>query len=353
MVNAPKLRRLFSRHLYFLLASAVVAVFAVIPARQGRAAFLLNRSITISSARASLVVTHTFDFTPQTAGNIGSIVLEYCDSPVFDYPCSAPPGLDLTGASLSSQTGDGGFSISGASTANKIVLTRPPSPTFGNPDQYVFSNVTNPSQADHVFFVRLSTYPTNDASGPLTDNGAVGFAIVSPFNVGANVPPFLRLCVGITVTFDCSSASGTSLNLGTLTSAAAHAGQSEYSGGTNSPDGYSVFALGTTMTSGNNSITANSSASPSFPGNSQFGINLRANSNPSVGADPSGPGSASPTPGYNQPNLFKFQPGDLISSDTLPSNFRKMTVSYLANIPAGQPGGVYSTTITYTAVATF
>src|SRR5204862_7798880 len=99
-------------------------------------------------------------------------------------------------------------------------------------------------------FVRLSNYATAAASGSFSDNGAVAFAIVSPFNVGASVPPFLRLCVGISVSADCSSSTGTSLNLGFLTPTAVGAGQSQFAGGTNSISGYTVFALGTTMTSG-------------------------------------------------------------------------------------------------------
>jgi hypothetical protein len=338
----------------FLLITLGALAFALAPIRSSDAAFLNNRNLKISSGQASVVASHAFNLTPSTAGNIGSLVFEYCDSPVYAYPCSAPPGLDLTGSILTSQSGNTGFSIdNGASTANKVVLTRGPSAANLIASQYVFSNVTNPSLADHVYFVRLSSYATADASGPLTDNGAVAFATVSPFNVGADVPPFLRLCVGITVSSDCSSSSGTSLNLGDLSSTSANAGQSQFAGGTNSISGYSVFALGTTMTSGNNSIAANNSATPSFPGNPQFGINLRANSNPAVGQNPTGAGTAAPAPGYNQANFFKFHAGDLITTDSQPSDFNTMTVSYLVNVPSSQPGGIYSTTVTYLAVATF
>jgi hypothetical protein len=281
--------------------------------------------------------------------------MEYCEnSPVYAYPCNSPPGLDVTGSTLSSQSGNIGFSIDGgATTANKIVLTRVPSAAVLTDSKYSFTGITNPSVADHVNFVRLSTYATADASGPSTDHGAVAFAIVSPFNIGANVPPFMQLCVGITVTANCSSTSGDSLNLGNFSTAQAKSGQSQFAAGTNSVDGYSVFILGTTMTSGNNTIAALSTPTPSFPGNSQFGINLRANTNPSVGQNPSGPGTASPAPTYNTSNFFKFHSGDIIASDSLASDYRRMTVSYLVNISPGQAGGVYSSTFTYLATATF
>jgi hypothetical protein len=107
------------------------------------------------------------------------------------------------------------------------------------------------------------------------------------------------------------------------------------------------------MTSGNNTITALSSPTPSLPGISQFGINLRDNSSPQVGEEPAGPGTAAPAPDYNIPNFFTFRPGDTIASSSLSTEFNRLTVSYVANVSADQPVGVYSTTITYLAVAQF
>src|SRR3954466_152691 len=115
-------------NLQFVALSSLLALAnLLLPFKVTHADPLASRSIQISSAQPSVIATHTFELSPVTAGNLGSIVFEYCDSPVFAYPCNAPPGLDLTSAVLSSQTGNGGFSIdNGSSAANKLVLTRSP-----------------------------------------------------------------------------------------------------------------------------------------------------------------------------------------------------------------------------------
>jgi len=342
------------RRLGVVLATVLAIVTVFLPLRQAAAAQLTNRSVSVSSASPSVSASHNFQFTYVSISNIGSIVFEYCDSPVFAYPCNAPVGLDVSGATIASQSGNVGFSVDNANTtANRLVLTRPALPALAASSQYSFGNIINPSQPNVTTYIRLTTYASTDGSGAYTDYGAVAFATISPFNVASAVPPFLQLCVGISVSIDCAAASGDQVNLGTLSPLAARAGQSQLSGGTNSINGYAVYILGSTLTSGNDTIPALSSPTPSCPGNSQFGINLRANTNPAVGSDPAGPGSTAPTANYNLPNLFMLNSGDAIVTDNLPSDYKRMTVSYMANINNSQPPGVYNTTFTYVAIAQF
>ncbi|MBX4197577.1 hypothetical protein KW801_03435 [Candidatus Saccharibacteria bacterium] len=147
--------------------------------------------------------------------------------------------------------------------------------------------------------------------------------------------------------------SGDSIDLGTLSSSQARFGQSQFATATNDPNGYIIFADGTTMTSGNHIIPSLSNPTPSFPGTGQFGINLRANLIPAVGQDPIGLGTAAPTANYDIPNRFLFVPGDSITTASLPSNYNRMTVSYLVNIPSQQTPGVYVTTVDYIATVQF
>jgi hypothetical protein len=107
------------------------------------------------------------------------------------------------------------------------------------------------------------------------------------------------------------------------------------------------------MTSGNDTIAALSLPTSSRAGTSQFGINLRANAVPGVGADSTGSGVIAPTNNYNIPNQFKFQSGDVIASSPGPSNFKTLTVSYIVNISPNQAIGIYDTTITYICTASF
>jgi hypothetical protein len=141
--------------------------------------------------------------------------------------------------------------------------------------------------------------------------------------------------------------------MGILSSNSANKGQSQYAVATNDPTGYNVFATGTTMTSGNNLIPSLTLPTASLPGTGQFGINLRANLIPVVGQDPVGFGTGLPSANYNIPNRYLFNDGDNISSSSLPSDYNRMTVSYLVNVPKAQPPGIYSTTLTYVATVHF
>jgi hypothetical protein len=309
----------------------------------------------VTSAVASEVATHSFYFNMPSTVKIVTIVFENCsNSPLIYFACNVPAGMDANSAVLSSQTGNVGFSIDSAdTTANKIVLTRPSAPGVAIPNTYIFDNITNPSTPGENEYIRIASYASTDGSGPRVDLGATAYSIVSKFEIGAYVPPFLKFCVGVTVAPDCSSQTGDSLDLGILTSNAARAGQTQFSTATNDPNGYVIFALGTTMTSGNNTIPSIGSLAASFPGNGQFGINLRANLIPAVGQDPIGIGTGTPTANYNVPNRFYYNSGDSITLSSLPSDYNRMTVSYIANIPSNQPVGLYSTTLTYVATVQF
>jgi hypothetical protein len=344
---------LLTRLSVFLLVSLILA--GVVFNAPAAADILTQRSVTLSSATPSAVTSHNFQFTVPSTANIGSLVFEYCsNSPLFVFACTPPAGLNVSSANLVSQSGNAGFSLDNAeTTANKIVLSRPSSAGAMIPSGYLFDNITNPSSAGQTIYVRLSTYPTLNGSGSYTDNGAVAFANESIFNVGAYVPPFLKLCVGITVAPDCSAFTGDSIDLGDLSSTQARAGQSQFATATNDPSGYVIFALGTTMTSGNNTIPALSGPAPSFPGTGQFGINLRANLIPAIGQDPVGFGTGVPAANYNIPNQFVYNDGDTIASSPLTTDYNRMTVSYVVNVPNKQAAGIYATTITYVATVSF
>lgn len=336
-----------------LLVSVTVGV-VLIGRGQTSANTLFNRSVAISSSQPSAVTTEVFKFDTPTTAVIGSLVFEYCsNSPLLDLPCTPPTGLDVSAANLASQLGNTGFNIDSAdSTVNKIVLTRTAAPGIITSNTYSFNNITNPS-AVGTAFVRLSTHAATDGSGADEDSGGVAFAIQNAFNIGAYVPPFLQMCVGITVAPDCSSTSGDSIDLGVLSSVRANYAQSQFAVATNDENGYSVYSIGTTMTSGNNTIAALDTPTASFPGTPQFGINLRSNLIPPIGQNPVGVGTGTPAANYNLPNRFTYIDGDAIASSPLTTNYNRMTVSYLVNVPSNQPAGIYATTITYTAVMSF
>jgi hypothetical protein len=340
---------------YAFIASSLIVLLIIFNLPTAHAQELTNRHILVLSAVPSAVTTHNFKFDIASASNLGSIVFEYCEnSPVFSYTCDAPVGMDASSTNITAQSGNTGFSIDGVNTtSNKIVITRISAAASPGVSQYSFGNITNPSNAPHVVFVRISTFASVDGSGASTDVGAVAFAINSPLNVDAYIPPFLTFCTGVTVATNCSSTNGDSIDMGILSTSHSNSTSSQFSTATNDPSGYVVYVLGNTMTSGNNIIPALPAPVPSVAGSSQFGINLRGNTSPAVGQDRVGAGTGLPTINYSFPNFFAFVDGDAIASSVLSSDYTRMTVSYLVNASGSQAPGIYSTTLTYMATVQF
>lgn len=315
---------------------------------------LSERSLSVSSAVPLASVSDDFKFNLASTTTLGSIKFLYCsNSPLLNDSCSAPAGLNLSNASLSYQSGNQGFSTAPTITSNSIIISRVPAPALSVKSEYIFTNVINPSTANQTVYVRITTYASSDASGSYSDNGSVAFALTSPFEVGAYVAPFLNLCADVTVASNCAYESGENINLGDLSSHKSAGATSQIAASTNSPSGYALYILGSTMTSGNNIISPNVNASPSQVGVNQFGLNLRKNSQPNEGSDPSGKGSASPTFNYDQPNLYTFNDGDEIAGSNLPTDFNLFTASYVVNVSPAQPPGYYATSLTFLAAAQF
>ncbi len=317
---------------------------------------MTSRSVNISSAVPSSTVNNLFTFVIPSVSAIGSLSFEYCDnSPLAGTACTAPAGFNALGASITGQTLNTGFSFDGANTtANRIVLTRPSAPAIVGTSTYTFNGIVNPSSSNQTVFVRVASHASIDGTGARVDEGSVAFSTTqAAFIVGVFVPPYLSFCTGQTVSIDCSSIAGALVSFGELSSSSATAVTTQMSAATNDFSGYNIFISGQTLTSGNNEISALSAQTASLIGTPQFGLNMRSNSSPSVGADPDGTGSGVPASNYNSQNQFRFVDGDLVAQSPVSSDFTRFTSSYLVNVPVGQAPGLYATTLTYMAVATF
>jgi len=347
----PSIHSIISKALLLTAAALLISLANI---GQTNGAILGQRSITVGTPIAGSVTSHTFKFDITTAGNLGSIQFQYCDNdPFIGTPCTAPPGLVANTSTLGTQTGEIGFSIDPSSSANNIILTRVLTPALAGPVQYVLTGVTNPTTPNNSTYVRISTYASTDATGSVIDQGGVVFSTAGRFGTTVYIPPILYFCVGITVGSNCTSTTGDSINFGTLKPTQAVFSTSQSSAATNDPTGYVIYSLGTTMTSGNNVIPASITPNPSIAGISQFGINLRANSNPSVGQNISGLGSGSVMPNYSTSNLFMFDSGAAVAEATQATDFNVYTTTYVVNVALGQAPGIYVTTISYMAVAQF
>ncbi len=122
--------------------------------------------------------------------------------------------------------------------------------------------------------------------------------------------------------------------------------------------GYNVYIDGASpRTDAGGILTPMSIADISRPGVEQFGINLRLNTTPAVGANvaqvPNGFGFGAPAAAYNTPNSFKYVAGDTIAQSTSSSSETDFTLSVIANIATSTHAGVYGGRLSINVVPTF
>ncbi len=316
-----------------------------------------NRSLIVQSAVPSdtnVLYDFTFDLT--TAGSLGSVLFKFCsNSPLIADPCTQPSGFDATSALINTQFGETGFTIHPSSDANNIIITRTPIAIGPTPRSvgYEFSGITNADVAGSQY-VRITSYVTTDASGSQVDEGGVAYSLSGGISISTTVPPYLLFCSGVTISgLDCLNISGSGINVGLLEPTTTAIGTSQLLIATNAESGYTISTIGTTLTAGNFAIDGMTTKAVSAQGTNQFGLNLRSNTTPIGGTDPSGPGLGIPSPDYNTPNQFKFVNGDILASNGNASDINKFTASYIVNITDSKEPGIYSTTLTFLALATF
>jgi hypothetical protein len=166
---------------------------------------------------------------------------------------------------------------------------------------------------------------------------------------------------GATTTADprlsCSITSG-ALNFGSLSSGATTTATATFNVLNYTSYGYNVSLLGGSLSNGSHTLAPMSTTGPSEVGTEQFGINLKANTNPTVGAEPvQVPSSSfsfgSPTANYGTANNFRFVPGETIAAAAKSSGQTDYTVSYIVNAANTTPGGRYTGNQTILCTGTY
>ena len=266
---------------------------------------------------------------------------------------SKPTGMTVTGATFSGTSNYVPTPASWSPANNntdgtvKITYATGETPASAAGRTIVLGGITNGSSAGTTYYATVSTFNNVDCATSPIDSGSVAFAFSQGVNVTATVNP--------TLTFTVSS---TSCALSTLSASAPTSCSHTIAAGTNAASGYTIsYLAASTLTSlGTNTptITAiGATAAASSTGNEQFGINLKANTTPSVGADPSG-GTGAALTNYGTANSFAFNTaGANIASVAAPSATTTFTVSYVANIASNTEAGNYATTITYNVIANY
>lgn len=163
---------------------------------------------------------------------------------------------------------------------------------------------------------------------------------------------------------ECGATASLNKNLGVLSTSSQATAVTYFSVKTYlASAGYVVRTVGAppTVTSGasHTLATPNSGAGTNPAGTERFGINLVANTTPSVGANPvqypdSSFSSGQAATGYDTPNSFRYVDGEIIAdSDGNSSGTTCYTMSYLYNIGGGTPAGEYLFTQSVVATSTY
>lgn len=342
----------------FVLPEEMIALFLalfifVLPATATTR--LTDRSLLIQNNEPGATTSYTVSFNYMTPSPIGSIDMLFCVNPIPDEPCVTPTGLDITGATLTNQAGETGYSIS-THTANHIVLSRLPSPVAtGTAASYTLSNIVNPTDTSQAFSIRLRTHATVSTNGAHVDFGSVRSQVGGGIAIETQVPPMLIFCVAEEVQDNCA---GTNDNyykdMGELTDDQTLVARSQMAVGTNATGGFAITVHGTAPAAGISVIDSPSVPTASQPGVNQFGINLVQNTLPAIGSDPEGIwANAQPTSNYDQPNRYMYESGDVVASSPNVSLMKKFTVSYILNSSPDLRAGIYTTTINYIASGQF
>ena len=315
-----------------------------------------ERGLFTQSAIPGATTSYTVSFRYVGTDPVGSVDMLFCINPIPEDPCVTPPGLDVSNAVLSSQTGETGFSISSKS-ANHILLSRDPTAvtTTAGISSYTFDNMVNPTDTKKSFSIRLRSHGSTDATGTLLNFGSVKGQVTNSIVIETQVPPTLVFCLAQQVEEGCTDTNDTYYtDMGELEPQSTLVARSQMAVGTNATAGFVITANGLPLAAGTSVINGLTSPTESQPGTNQFGINLVANSEPAIGIDPEGDWTnAVPSPDYAVPNKFKYVPGDVVAYSPNVSLMKKFTVSYITNVSDSLRAGVYSTTITFIASGRF
>lgn len=111
--------------------------------------------------------------------------------------------------------------------------------------------------------------------------------------------------------------------------------------------GYMLQIIGDAPKYGNHKLATSSTPTASTQGKEQFGINLVANTAPSMGKNPVQVPSGDTSFGeveaaYRTPDKFKFNSGDVVARSNKESGRTDYTISMVINISNSTPAGHYT-----------
>ena len=206
------------------------------------AAQLTNRSAGVTTARPGQSFDVTFTFRLASSSVLQGMEFEFCDTPLGT--CATTQTPTVPAGSTVSQNGNwtaatawGTYTRQAGRNGganNQIRVERTSGTTeaqSGSNDRTVtFTGLTNFGTANKSYYPRIRLYSDNTATTftTLVHDGAVAQSTSQTLTVNARVQEVLSFCIGSTtvddatssIVADCSSAAGTSVDLGVVTSTA-------------------------------------------------------------------------------------------------------------------------------------
>jgi len=190
-------------------------------------------------------------------------------------------------------------------------------------------------------------YCAKQSAGELTVGNTKGTAYQAQAGFNTDRMPWLEVDV-----------TKPTVDLGTITTTTTGFDYAAFSVKSYLAQGYVVQIVGTAPKYGSHEIAPMAAAGTANPGTEQFGLNLRNNTTPNVGADPiqrpDGTFSfGTYASGYDTVDNFKYVDGGVIAESTSSSGYTDFTISYIMNIDALSPGGTYTTNQSIVVTSTF
>lgn len=341
----------------------LVLVAGLIPSTATAAGQLTSRSLTISSSSSSVAnatTTYTFHFTFATGTVVQSFQAQACTT--ASGTCTLPTGFANASATITQPTGLGatsGWTVNTATAGSLRMLNSTNATAPSGTQTVIFNNVQNPTTpAAQTYYLRITTY--SDATWTtVIDDGNTATATANQITFNGTIDESLTFCVGITVTGNCTSTTGTAVTFSpssTFSTTTASTASSQFAAATNAGGGYVVTVNGATLTSGARTIAAAGVQSPngatagSVTGTSQFGMNVPTASITNASSQSVGTAGTN----YGTAAQYRYFTGDTVATTGgVASDFNTYTANYIVNISGVQAAGAYATTLTFICTATF
>lgn len=343
----------------FIALSVCCSVFSLHLPQVVTSATLTNGSILLSDSRPSATsVTYTLTHSNVTTSTIRCIRVQFSDAATGG---SKPAGMNITSAALSGSSNyvptPGSWSVSNNNTTGVVSITNSSgeTPASSSNRTVILTGITNGSSAATTYYVQFETFTNTDcATGPV-DNAVTAFIYTNGQTMSATVDPTLSFSVnsvasGQSVNGSTTTAGSTSttLPLGTLSVSANRVVAQDLTIGTNAQNGYTVTVAYTGAMSNGSHNLANHTGTNSSP------TAFSAAGTEAVGYTTNdfslGTGTAN-----------RFQGGNWAALSTTPAEIayhgsavsETVRAGFQAGISATTPAGAYTTTVIYTATATY